>query len=238
MVCGKFSMHPKAYQLACVCLVLILSCSAVNAQTTDPLEGLNRKSHGFNDLADRILVRPAAKIYAKVCPLFLRKRVRNFFKNIDDINVFVNDALQLKFGHATSDIGRLLINSSVGLAGLFDPATSMGLMKHEEDFGQTLAFWGVGSGAYLVIPMLGPSTIRDSIALIVDSAFDPVLMLRDIRVRNSLYALDKLQLRADLLSAESLIIGDRYLFFRSAYLQRREYLILDGEVEDTFDDDF
>lgn len=238
MVCGRFAMLPKAYQLACVCAVLILSCSVVNGQTTDPLEGLNRKSHGFNDLADRILLQPAAKIYDKVCPLFLRKRVRNFFKNIDDINVFVNDALQLKFSQAASDIGRLLINSSVGLAGLFDPATSMGLIKHEEDFGQTLAFWGVGSGAYLVIPMLGPSTIRDSIALIVDSVFDPVLMLGEIKVRNSLYALERLQLRADLLSAESLIIGDRYLFFRSAYLQRREYLILDGEVEDTFGDDF
>lgn len=231
-------MLPKAYRLACVCAVLILSCSVVNGQTSDPLEGLNRKSHGFNDLADRILLQPTAKIYDKVCPLFLRKRIRNFFKNIDDINVFVNDALQLKFSQAASDIGRLLINSSVGLAGLFDPATSMGLIKHEEDFGQTLAFWGVGSGAYLVIPMLGPSTIRDSIALIVDSVFDPVLMLSEIKVRNSLYALDRLQLRADLLSAESLIIGDRYLFFRSAYLQRREYLILDGEVEDTFGDDF
>lgn len=237
MKCGNSTMHAKACKLAIFCAVLIW-CSSVNAEAVDSLEGLNRKTHGFNEVADRIILKPAAIIYEKVCPFFVRKGIRNFFKNIDDINIFVNDALQLKYRDAASDVGRFLINSSLGLGGLFDPATKMGLSKHEEDFGQTLAVWGVGSGPYFVIPLLGPSTIRDSFSLMVDSVFDPVVTLRQIRVRNSLYALDKLHRRADLLSAESLIIGDKYLFFRSAYLQRREYLINDGEVEDTFGDEF
>jgi|TARA_Y100000310_G_scaffold344331_1_gene456482 phospholipid-binding lipoprotein MlaA len=231
-------MLRKACELASVFTVLILLCSAVGAQTSDSLEALNRKSHGLNEVADRILLQPAAKIYTKVCPLFVRKGVRNFFNNLDDINVALNDALQLKFRAAASDIGRLLINSSVGLGGLFDPASKMGLYKNQEDFGQTLAVWGVGSGSYFVIPLLGPSSIRDSMGLMVDAAFDPIWTLRDIRARNSLYALDRLHVRADLLSAESLVMGDRYLFFRNAYLQRREYLINDGEVEDEFGDEF
>jgi phospholipid-binding lipoprotein MlaA len=218
--------------------VLILFTVSINAQTIDPLEGANRKTHGFNELADRILLKPVAKIYDKACPVFIRKGVRNFFRNIDDIHILVNDALQLKLSAAVSDFGRLLINSSVGLGGLFDPASKMGLIKHEEDFGQSMAVWGIGPGPYFVVPLLGPSTIRDSVGLVVDSVFDPVLALREIRTRNSLYALDRLHLRADLLSAENLVIGDRYLFFRNAYLQRRDYVVNDGEVEDEFDDDF
>ena len=232
-------MHTKAYQLVIVSALLILSSNPAIAEAgDDPMEGLNRKSYGFFDFADRIVVKPTAKLYSKVCPSFIQRGVRNFFRNIDDINTLVNDALQLKLRDAASDMGRLLINTSVGLGGLFDPATRMGLIKHDEDFGQTMAVWGIGSGPYFFNPIFGPSTIRDSISLFVDSAFDPVLALNEIRVRNSLYALDKLHQRADLLPAESLIVGDPYLFLRSAYLQRREYLINDGEVEDTFGDDF
>jgi len=238
MINGIFIIRPKACKLVFLCTVLILWCNFVNGETVDPLEGLNRKTHGFNDLTDRVILKPTAKFYEKASPLFVRKGIRNFFKNIDDINIFVNDMLQLKFRAATSDLGRFVINSSLGLGGLFDPATKMGLIKNEEDFGQTLGYWGIGPGPYFVIPLLGPSTVRDSISLIVDTAFDPVLTLHEIRARNSLYALDKLHKRADLLSAENLIIGDKYLFFRSAYLQSREYLVNDGEVEDTFGDDF
>jgi len=221
-----------------VCASCALLTSEILASDVDPIENVNRKTHGFNDVADRFLLKPLAKGYDKVTPTFARKGIRNFFYNIGDVNVLVNDLFQGKLKAALSDSGRLLVNTTIGIGGLFDPASSLGLVRHEEDWGQTLAKWHVGQGPYFVLPLFGPSTLRDAISLPIDAVFNPVLWLNPVRHRNPLYGFQKIHQRAELLSAESLVFGDRYLFLRDAYLQRREFLINDGEVEDLFDDDF
>ncbi|HAK52306.1 MAG TPA: hypothetical protein DCM54_10465, partial [Gammaproteobacteria bacterium] len=155
-----------------------------------------------------------------------------------DVSDLVNNLLQGKVGPAMQDSWRILINSSVGLGGLFDPATALDLPDHDEDFGQTLGTWGIGSGPYLVLPFLGPSTVRDGIARVADGRLKPQRYLHPVSHRNGIYGLDVIHTRSELLSAEGAIFGDRYTFLREAYLQRRNYLIHDGETDDAFADDF
>jgi phospholipid-binding lipoprotein MlaA len=204
----------------------------------DPWWAVNEKTHNVNDALDRSIVRPVALGYRKVIPGFIRNRVSNVFSNIGDINDAVNNTLQGKFAHGMNDIGRLLVNTTIGIGGLFDPASAMGFTDHQEDFGQTLARWGVPSGPYLVLPFLGPSSVRDGIGRILDGRVNAVRYLDPVAHRNSVSALNVVQLRTDLLPADSVVFGDKYIFYREAYMQRRTFLVNDGVVEDDFDDDF
>ena len=206
----------------------------------DPLEEFNRSIYRFNDAADRALMKPLAQGYQKVTPRLVRKGVSNFFDNLGDVTVLVNDLLQLKPHRAAVTFSRLGWNSTVGLAGLVDVATPMGLTKHDEDFGQTLGYWGVDSGPYLVLPFLGPSTVRDGSGLFVDYHTDPVRHIDDETARWSAVALRTIDRRARLLRAGRVLDEaalDPYSFLRDSYLQRRQYLIHDGNppVEDIDD---
>ena len=202
--------------------------------TPDPWEPLNRKIFAFNDFADRYALTPVAKTYQFITPDPLEAGIGNMFSNLFEITTILNDLLQLKFGQAASDAGRFLLNSTVGLLGLFDVATPVGLEKHEEDFGQTLGYWGMGSGPYIVVPIIGSYTLRDGVGAYIDSYSDYVTDLNHIPTRNQLWLMRNIDNRARLFAAEELITGDRYTFIRDAYLQRREYLVNDGVVVDSF----
>jgi len=199
----------------------------------DPWQGFNRTMYGFNDGLDRAILKPAAQGYKAIAPDFVETSVRNFFENLDDVSVAVNNLLQGKVSNSFSDVGRVLINSTFGIFGLFDVASSFGLTKHEEDFGQTLAVWGMDSGPYIVWPIFGPSTLRDSPSLVVDRVLLNPLTYVEIKTieRVGIIALDAVSVRAELLSLEETvdeISTDRYTFIREAYLDRREFLISDG----------
>ena len=226
-------------------IALLLLAPAVHAaddgnqgETRDPWQGLNRVTHKFNHVLDRFLLLPVAKVYKTVAPGFVQAGTRRFFDNLDDIDNAVNDLLQGKPSDAFGDIGRLAINTTIGVGGWFDPATKFGLKKHEEDFGQTLSVWGVPRGPYLVLPFLGPSTVTDAVGRPFDAVLNPVRYLYPVDHRNTLYGTSLISTRASLLSAESAVFGDEYIFYRDAYLQRREFLIHDGKVKDPFADDF
>lgn len=201
----------------------------------DPWEPFNRRVFAFNEFVDRYFLKPVAKGYQWVAPEPVEDGVSNVFANLGDINIALNNLLQAKFKHAAVDSGRFLLNSTVGLVGIFDVASRVGLAKHEEDFGQTLGYWGLDSGPYVVLPFLGPRTVRDGFGSIADGYADPVMYTESVSARNSLYGLRLISGRARLLEAERVVSGDRYTFLRDAYLQRREFLVKDGEVED---DDF
>ncbi len=221
--------------LLVMALILASQVQAQDAEhNPDPWEGFNRKVFAFNEGADRWVLKPLAKGYQKVTPSMVETGISNAFANLGELNTIANDLLQLKLGQAVSDTTRFLVNTTVGLLGLFDVASAMGLEKHEEDFGQTLGYWGVNSGPYVMVPLLGPYTVRDGFGRIVDAQVDYVTNLDHVPTRNQLIALRVIDTRASLIKAEELITGDRYTFIRDAYLQRREYLVKDGVVEDDF----
>ena len=223
--------------LAIATLLSAVSFSVVAAESdgVDPWEGFNRGVFGFNETLDRYALKPVAQGYKAVTPDLVETGVSNFFGNLADIGSIMNNLLQLKGNAAGQDLGRVIFNTTVGLGGIIDVATPMGLPEHKEDFGQTLGHWGVESGPYLVLPFLGPSNVRDGISKIPDSMVDPVGEVNPIRTRNQLYALRIVDTRAQLLAAEQLLTGDRYTAIRDAYMQRREFLVNDGQAE--FDDD-
>jgi phospholipid-binding lipoprotein MlaA len=211
--------------------------SADNADNPDPYENFNRKSHSFNLTLDRYIARPAAVIYTNTMPDPLEKGVVNFFSNLDELTNIANDLLQGKLGQAANDTGRFLLNSTVGVGGLFDVAERAGLPKSEgEDFGQTLGAWGVGEGPYLMLPLIGPSTLRDAPSKYIDSFANPVSHLDEVSDRNSIRLWSLVSARAELIDLDDVISGDSYLFVRDVYLQRREYLVKDGAIEDDFGD--
>ena len=214
----------------------VLPVSAVQAQTPDPWRKTNERIFKANDYFDSLIVRPVAVTYSTFVPRAARQGIGNFFSNINDINVFVNDLLQLKFDDALSDSGRFFINSSLGIFGVFDIASAWGMEKNEEDFGQTFARWGVGTGPYVMLPVFGASNVRDSFGLILDTLFNPIQYHDEPSLRISLFLLEEADARTDLFALDELITGDRYLFVREAYIQRREYLAKDGLVEDEFGD--
>ena len=201
----------------------------------DPFEGFNRVIYGFNDQLDTYLIKPVAQGYRWLSPGFVETGVSNFFANLLEVRNVLNSGLQAKGDKMLHHTGRLVINSTFGIFGLFDLAQHMGLEKTDgEDFGQTLGVWGVGSGPYIVWPFLGPSTIRDSAGLPVDTYADPIAYIDHFETRLSFSAGKLIDLRANLVDTESLLSGDRYLFIRDAYLQRRDFLVKDGKVEDDF----
>jgi phospholipid-binding lipoprotein MlaA len=216
--------------------VLALALAAAGCATTsddprDPIEGVNRAMFAFNEAVDENALQPAARLYRNVTPSGLRDGVRNFFSNLDDLYIGANNLLQGKVEQAMSDLMRVAVNTTLGLFGVLDLASDMGLEKHNEDFGQTLARWGVGDGPYLVLPLLGPSTLRDTAALPVDWEGDPVYWHRPVDERNALTVARTIARRADLLGASRTLEEaalDRYVFLREAYLQRRRSQIHDG----------
>ena len=214
--------------------VLLTALPLTSYANQDPLIEVNRTVHGFNRAMDSAVLRPIAKTYTTVTPSFVKRRVNSFFNNIDDVRVTINDLLQLKFKQAAGDAARLVVNTTVGLGGLFEVADpAFGLEKHHEDFGQTLGFWAIESGPYLELPFLGPSTARDSAGVLVDTLLNPLQLLQGSQ-SITLAAGDSVNDRAALLEVEGLISGDDYVFIREVYLQRRESLVHDGQVEDTF----
>ena len=209
-------------------------CASTNgpADAKDPLESYNRAVYKFNQHFDDAVAKPVAKTYKKITPAWVNTGITNFFSNLGDVVIMVNDLLQFKLLQTASDTARLFFNTTIGVFGFVDVATHLDLPKHNEDFGQTLGYWGVPPGPYFVLPFLGPSTIRDTVGLGTDyTQFDPTFNKTTSATRNSLYVLDYVDTRADLLSASRLLKAaalDPYIYTREAYFQRRRYYVYDG----------
>ncbi len=210
------------------------------AATADPFEPVNRRIFAFNDALDTWFLRPVAKGYDTITPEPVQRSVGNVFRNLATPGIALNQLLQGKPRAALGDFTRFLVNSTVGIGGLFDPAAANGLPRHEEDFGQTFARWAGGSqGPFLQIPVRGPATTTHALGMVFGVFTNPLMLLSSTQDRVIGSAVDVVDTRAQLLSSERLISGDKYLFLRDAYLQRREFLINDGVVEeDPFLDDF
>lgn len=223
-----------------VLISIALTTTLVGCASTankDPLEGINRGVYKFNDVADRAVIKPVATAYKTVTPSPIRKGVSNFFSNIGMLTTIINDLLQFKFAHAFTDAGRFVINSTFGIAGLIDVASMDNIEKRNEDFGQTLGHWGVDTGAYLVLPFIGPSTVRDTAGLVVDTVTsDPITYthnIGEIRLHNQLRTAQLIDKRTQLLDATDIVDNasiDPYAFLRDAYMQRRASLVQDGLV--------
>jgi phospholipid-binding lipoprotein MlaA len=211
-------------------LILIFSIN-IYSEINDPFEELNRTSFQINETVDSVILKPIA-----VSPI--KHGITNFFRNLKEVDNTVNQLLQGKPKSAANDLGRFVINSTIGLGGLIDVASNMGLERHDEDFGQTLGVWGIPSGPYIMIPMLGPSSTRDLLSRPISSFLGGTFHMDDNNVRISLTALDAVETRERLLDVESLLSGDKYDFVRDSYSQSREYEIKDGiDIEDDFVDD-
>lgn len=231
-------MKPMPCMMVLAAVIALGGCATANPK--DPLEPFNRAMFGFNDAIDKAAVKPVAEAYSTL-PSFVQIGVGNFFGNLGDAWTAVNNFLQGKVGDGLSDVMRVAVNTTMGLGGLLDIGSDAGLPKHREDFGQTLGKWGVKSGAYVVLPVLGPSTVRDTFALPLDYQGDPWHYKRPVSVRNIGSVLRAVDARASVLDATNLVEEaalDRYVFVRDAFLQRRESKVHDGEVSSSaYEDD-
>ena len=214
--------------------LLCISVLAQAASEDDPWESFNRPIFTFNDTLDTYALKPLAQGYQAITPQFLEDGIHNMFANVGDVGNLANNLLQGKLEAAGIDTSRVLFNTTFGLLGFFDVASKMELRKSDEDFGQTLGVWGVGSGPYVVLPLLGPSSGRDAVAKVPDSLLGPYPYINDVPARNLIHGVEVVDTRANLLSAEKLISGDKYVFIRNAYLQNREFKVTDGQVVDDF----
>ena len=208
------------------------STPGLGSDPRDPFERYNRSMYSFNQGVDKAVIKPVSTAYAEILPVFFQNMVGNFFGNIGDVWTAVNNFLQGKPRDGTTDALRVVFNSTIGLGGLIDICTAAGLPKHEEDFGQTLAVWGIKSGPYVVLPVFGSSTLRDSFAKPVDLYADPVGYVDPIATRNAARIVRLIDVRASLLGTSSILDGaalDPYEFTRDAYMQRRQSRITDGE---------
>jgi len=241
----NFKAFYRPSGLALVCVLLLVVSMPTRAyddyeqevNSLDPWESMNRGIFAFNDRFDQWFIRPLAKGYRWIMPEFAENGVSRFFSNLDQLGSSINAVFQQKWSAAGEGFANFAVNTTFGIAGFFDVATEIGLEPTDEDFGQTLGHYGISSGPYLVLPFLGPSTVRDTAGLFPDRFLDPTHYLEHVRTKNTVMGLEILDLRASLLDVEKLISGDKYAFLRDAYLQRREYLVNDGEVEDEFLDD-
>ena len=227
-------------------LVFLSSCASTGQtsfnEQDSTLEKVNKLSYNATDWVDQYFLKPVAEGYKMLMPDPAEHAVTRAFSNVREAGTAANSLLQGKADQAFHDSGRVLVNSTLGVLGLFDVAEPMGLEKNQpEDFGQTLAVWGVAEGPYIYLPLLGPSTLRDAPSRLVDQFFNPINYLDDSTAKYALNGVDLIQQRATAIEAEQIISGDRYLFIKDAYLQRRQYLINDGELSeepDDFDTDF
>jgi phospholipid-binding lipoprotein MlaA len=224
-------------------ILMLTGCSTVNlsayTQQKDPFENVNRKIYAFNDTLDRNLLKPVAQGYSNVTPTPVKNMVSNFFSHLDDVIVTANDLLQFKFHQAVTDGARVVFNTTFGVLGLFNVTDR--LEKHNEDFGQTLGYWGLPSGPYVMLPILGPSSVRDGAGRYGDTYFSVISNTKHVPTRNSAWAMEGLDTRAGLLEQEKVLddaIIDRYSFIRDAYLMRRQSLVYDGNPpKQKFEDD-
>ena len=214
---------------------VVESSATMVKSPVDPWERYNRSMFRFNEKADRILLKPLAKAYIRLTPAFFRQGVDNVFSNVLEIPSVFNGVLQGNFRGAAHDTGRLLLNSTLGLAGILDVAQHMNLKHNDhEDFGQTLGVWGMNTGPYMILPLLGPSNLRDTTAIPVDWSTDPTTYIDHIATKNTARAASLLNVRANIMPLEKSLTGDKYVFLREAYLQRRNFLVNNGVVEDSF----
>jgi len=232
MTGGSWWLRVRAV-VAALAVAIVSGCATTNGtDPRDPFEGFNRAMYSFNDGLDTVIVRPTAGVYKAITPDPVRTWIRNFFANIEDIFIGVNNMLQGKFADGWTDWVRFAFNTTLGVVGINDVASEMGLEKHNEDFGQTFGRWGLGSGPYLVLPFFGPSSVRDFGGLWIDWTVDPLWQYtRPIALRNSLVFVRGVSRRTDLLDASRILEEaalDKYVFQRDAYLQRRRALIYDG----------
>jgi len=217
--------------------LLLFSSFISSEEVSDPFEDINRLTFEINETLDKVIAKPTANFYSKF-PTPIKKGVTNLFDNLEEINTSVNQALQGKPLTALNDISRFVINSTIGIGGIFDVATALGLKRHEEDFGQTLALWGVPAGPYIMLPVLGPHTLRDLFGRPVSSFLSVTFHMTDSDVNFGLNMIDALETRERLLEVESLLSGDKYYFVRDSYIQYLDYEIKDGvNVQDDFTDD-
>ncbi len=227
---------------ACATSGTTTDASKPERSPADPWEPLNRSIHGFNTSVDKVTLKPLAKGYNYVIPSFMRRGVTNFSQNLRSPLNIINHFLQGKIGDGFGQTVRFLFNSTIGLAGLIDVAADSGLEQKKEDFGQTLAVWGVPDGPFVIVPFLGPRTLRDATMIPLNFLADPLLYYDNASVRDKVYLVRLIDIRARLLSAEALTKGayDPYIRIREAYLQRRKYLIYDGDPpqDDDFYDEF
>jgi phospholipid-binding lipoprotein MlaA len=220
-----------------LCGVLLPGVVDAAESVRDPWEGLNRKTFAFNEFLDGYFLKPAAKGYQAITPEPVDTGVTNFFANLREVPSFINHAVQAEPRDAADDAGRFIVNTTLGLFGIFDVASKLGIEQKETDFGLTLGRWGVGSGPYLMLPFLGPSSVRDTAGRVV-GVFDYPLTYLPPDTEIPLRALDIVDSRADLLETEELITGDRYTFLRNLYMQRRQFLQGGKLAEPSFDDEF
>ena len=219
-------------------LIQLFFIGNVQASETDPLESVNRKVFGFNEFLDKWLLKPAAKVYQWSTPSIVDQGVTNIFYNIGEVRNGVNSLFQADLSNAGKSSARFLVNSTVGLLGFFDLAPQWNIQSEKEDFGQTLAVWGVSDGPYVVLPVLGGRNLRDAVAFAPDTLLSPLGSIDHIPSRNVARAVGLIDIRADLIDAEQLVSGDRYGFLRDIYQQRRASAIANGQLEDDFNDDF
>jgi phospholipid-binding lipoprotein MlaA len=231
------------YSLITITILFSSGCATIEgpANPDDPLESFNRSMFAFNEGVDKYAFKPAAKGYNFIMPDIASKGVSNFFSNVDDIVVFANQLLQFKIAAAVATSARIVFNTTFGLLGLIDVASEMDLYKHNEDFGQTLAVWGVPSGPYLVLPFIGPMTVRDTAGLAVDwTYFDPIFRRQTLNASIATLTVKYIDIRAGLLKASNILddtVADKYSFVRDAYQLRREFLIYDGQPPEDFSEE-
>jgi phospholipid-binding lipoprotein MlaA len=231
------------YSLLTITILFSSGCATIEgpANPDDPFESFNRSMFAFNESVDKYAFKPAAKGYNFIMPDIASKGVSNFFSNVDDIVVFANQLLQFKIAAAIATSARIVFNTTFGLLGLIDVASEMDLYKHNEDFGQTLAVWGVPSGPYLVLPFIGPLTVRDTAGLAVDwTYFDPIFRRQTLRASIATLTIKYIDIRAGLLKASNILddtVSDKYSFVRDAYQLRREFLIYDGQPPEDFSEE-
>ncbi len=234
MTTSRSRFHSRFVLIIATLLLFLPGYASANGDGNqhDPWEGFNRSMFSFNEGLDRVLIKPLAKGYEAVVPTPINNIITNFFNNIEDLMIAANNLLQGKVKASASDLGRVVLNSTLGIAGLVDVATGMGMEKHEEDFGQTFGRWGFGNGAYLVLPVFGSRTVRDSFGLLTDLPLDPMTWVEPTGLSYSMITLRQLDARADLLPTEKVVEAgaiDKYSYLRDAYLQQRRYLIYDGQ---------
>jgi phospholipid-binding lipoprotein MlaA len=230
----------RIWTLLALCVVLALqACASVpNADARDPWESMNRRIYSFNDVLDNVAIKPAAKVYTQVLPSPVRTGIHNFLGNLGDVWSMVNSALQFKGQATVKTLMRIQVNTFLGLGGVLDVATEMRLEKRKEDFGQTLGHWGVKPGPYVVLPIFGPSTLRDTLAMPLDIKGDLVQQFNDPSTRNALSVTRVMDVRSGLLQTLDVIKAaalDPYTFVRDGYLQKRESDVYDGNPPSIFD---
>lgn len=222
-----------------LCGALLGGCASVGGERADPLEGYNRAMFSFNEGVDKVALKPAAQLYETVLPAPVRTGVGNVFGNVGDPWIGLNNLLQGKVADALSDLMRFVVNTTFGIAGILDVASEAGLPKHDEDFGQTLGYWGVGEGVYVVLPFFGPRTLRDAAALPLDMMGDDVWGIRHVPTRNSLTALRLVHGRSRVLGIDKTLDEgtlDKYSYVRDFYLEQRRYKVYDGNPPRLYED--